>query len=85
MDDEPNTPKEEVTAGSGLSARLGGDECEWSQDEDGDWETACDEIHVFIEGDPVENNHRFCPYCGKRLRPLWNVREDDDYDRDSDA
>jgi hypothetical protein len=42
--------------------------CSWTQDCNGNYETSCGEMHCFIEGNPEENNHRFCPYCGKRLK-----------------
>ena len=41
--------------------------CEWAQDDEGNWGTSCGNLHAFIEDGPVENNHKFCPYCGGRL------------------
>ncbi len=41
--------------------------CCWWQDEDGVWDTACDNRHEFIEDGPKENHYHFCPYCGKPL------------------
>lgn len=41
--------------------------CEWSEDEDGNWDTKCGEKHVFFDGGPSANNHMYCPYCGKRI------------------
>lgn len=41
--------------------------CRWAEDEDGNWWTACDEGHEFIEGGPDENGYGWCPYCGERL------------------
>jgi uncharacterized Zn-finger protein len=41
--------------------------CRWTEDENGNWFTACGEAHVFIEGGPVENGHRYCPYCGREI------------------
>lgn len=42
--------------------------CRWTHDEDsGIWNTACGEAHLFEEGGPAENEHRFCPYCGGAL------------------
>ena len=43
------------------------DFCLWTQDSDGNWETACGQMHVFFDGTPHQNNYDFCPYCGKRL------------------
>lgn len=36
------------------------------------WETACGDMHEFTDGDPSDNNYRFCPYCGKELR-MWHA------------
>jgi NADH pyrophosphatase NudC (nudix superfamily) len=40
--------------------------CEW-KDEGEYWQTECDNAHEFTTGGPVENRHRFCPYCGKEI------------------
>lgn len=42
--------------------------CHWNQDDDGNWHTDCDNMHIFIDGTPAENKHRFCAYCGRRLK-----------------
>lgn len=42
--------------------------CRWDLDDiDGKWDTGCGEAHVFEIDGPVENNYKYCPYCGKRL------------------
>lgn len=42
--------------------------CRWTHDDDnGIWNTACGEAHLFEDGGPAENEHRFCPYCGGEL------------------
>jgi DNA-binding XRE family transcriptional regulator len=41
--------------------------CRWTEDEDGNWDTACGETFTFIDGGPKENKTRFCPYCGGKL------------------
>lgn len=46
-------------------ARLGG--CRWTETKDGQWETACDQMHEFFDGGPKDNRLQFCGYCGKRL------------------
>lgn len=48
------------------------DTCAWTRpDPDPDawsiWDTACDHEHLFDSGGPVEDEHRFCPYCGGKL------------------
>ena len=44
--------------------------CEWTEDFDGNWDTACGDKHVFFDGTPAENHHRFCPYCGKPIKAV---------------
>jgi hypothetical protein len=49
---------------AGLAAR---NDCGWRVDEEGTWNTDCDNLFVIIEGTPQENDMRFCPYCGGSL------------------
>ena len=42
--------------------------CTWTENEDGVYETNCDNMFVFNDGGPVENGFRYCPYCGRELR-----------------
>ncbi len=42
--------------------------CLWTPNEDGNWETGCGNTHVLMNGTPAENQHRFCPYCGKPIQ-----------------
>ena len=41
--------------------------CAWTEDDEGNWETACDNLHVFFDGGPVENGYKWCPYCGREI------------------
>lgn len=42
--------------------------CLWVQDaDDGSWDTACGNKHLFIEGDSADNLYLHCPYCGGHL------------------
>ena len=51
-----------------LAATPAPDVCKWTFDEWTDsWDTACGEKHQFMSDGPSENNHRHCPYCGRRL------------------
>lgn len=45
-----------------------GDKCRWREDEDGNWHTDCENVHVVIEGTPSDNHMRFCCYCGANLK-----------------
>ena len=42
--------------------------CTWTENEDGVYETSCNNMFVFNDGRPVENGFRYCPYCGRELR-----------------
>lgn len=44
--------------------------CEWREDADGIWETACGEAWVCTEGTPVENDMKYCHSCGKHLKEM---------------
>ena len=41
-------------------------ECAW-REEDGCWGTDCNHEFVINEGTPVENEMKFCCYCGKPI------------------
>lgn len=61
-------------------AMEGGERCCWTLDADecGDsWDTACGEKYMFIEGGPVENKMRFCPYCAKGITEVIPVESSD--------
>ena len=49
----------------------GRETCAWQKDSDeweGDqWDSACGEKYVFVEGGPADNGHKFCHGCGKPL------------------
>lgn len=32
------------------------------------YDTSCRNPHILIDGTPRENNYKFCPYCGKRIK-----------------
>ena len=46
--------------------------CEWAMIDDcnmlGCFETACDNVQYFSEGDVGHNGYKFCPYCGKPIK-----------------
>jgi hypothetical protein len=44
--------------------------CKWKQDEDGNWETSCGEIHVLIDGTPTDNKMSYCCYCGCKIKEV---------------
>jgi len=64
----PPTPSTPTRSALGQTAgSLDCSVCEWTQDEDGNWETDCNEVFIFNEGTSVENGFNFCPYCGRPL------------------
>ena len=55
------------------------DTCKWTPwNEDiygtGTHDTECGEAHSFIEGDILDNNYQYCPYCGKPIELVEVVR-----------
>lgn len=46
------------------------DVCEWRlcDEEANVYDTSCRNPHILIEGSPRENNYKFCPYCGKKIK-----------------
>ena len=32
------------------------------------WESSCDHLHIFMSDGPKENEYKFCPYCGKKIK-----------------
>ena len=44
--------------------------CFWELNEDIGYETQCGEIHVFNEGNPSDNKHTYCPYCGNFIKEI---------------
>jgi hypothetical protein len=53
--------------------------CEWSQDDlDGDWfVTDCGNDFILNDGTPEENKMKFCCYCGKPLKQILYVEENE--------
>jgi hypothetical protein len=43
--------------------------CKWTfpGDDDGVWSTECGEEFVIIDGEPFDNDWKYCIYCGKTL------------------
>jgi hypothetical protein len=45
--------------------------CTWTEDDDGNWETSCQNMYIFIEDGPKENQHKYCPYCGRWIIAVY--------------
>lgn len=50
-------------------------DCAWTQDRDGTWDTSCGNRFVVSEGNPSDNDMKFCCYCGKTLCEIGFVEE----------
>jgi len=46
------------------------DLCMWIRDDDGNYNTACDNMHCFIDGSVKDNRYSFCPYCGCAIKEV---------------
>lgn len=71
-----HTEPQLVAAGRVLAAeirRRDGETCEWVEDEDAIWHTACGHSFFFDTDGPAENKLEYCCYCGKR--GAWQKRE----------
>ena len=53
-------------------------ECVWTEDEEGNWFTACENIFALTTGTPCENSMRFCCYCGLALKEIPSQEPIDD-------
>jgi rRNA maturation endonuclease Nob1 len=60
--------------------------CFWTQQGgdggtyDDTWEASCDNLFVFNDGTPEQNDFKFCPYCGGKLEQVVSIFEGDDDD-----
>ena len=47
------------------------DMCEWKyNDSEYYFESSCKHLHIFMSDGPKENEYRFCPYCGKKIKEM---------------
>ena len=52
------------------------EECEWEYDEKYSYyETSCDNDYCLLDGTLEENNHKYCPYCGKPIKVKENIKD----------
>lgn len=53
--------------------------CEWAEDMDGNWDTSCNKVFVFLNYDgPEGNGFKFCPYCGGQLAEVPHEEAQDE-------
>ena len=43
------------------------DNCIWTPDEDGIYDTGCGHKYELMRGTPTDNHMNYCTYCGKQL------------------
>lgn len=41
--------------------------CEWKQDAEDSWKTACKKMFIFTDGGIAENGFHYCPFCGGNI------------------
>jgi hypothetical protein len=50
--------------------------CTWDEDEDGNWDTTCDNKFTLGDGTPKQNSMHFCCFCGGALsQKLYGVQD----------
>jgi hypothetical protein len=61
--------------------------CIWTEDENGDWASACGNAYVFYSGGPRDNAFVFCCFCGHPLveEPWEESRDGGDDDNLTDV
>lgn len=55
--------------------------CDWTQAEDGYYETGCGNAFEFTDGTVTGNKFRFCPYCGGEIRTQPEPQRNDAQNR----
>ena len=51
-------------------------DCTWTYDDYSDYyETACGEAYCLADGTLDENRHRFCVYCGGKIRAIMPLTD----------
>lgn len=51
--------------------------CVWQLEGDC-WDSDCGHAFVFNEGGPVENDFKFCPYCGDPLAEVLDLGDEEE-------
>jgi len=54
--------------------------CTWVEDENGDWHTDCTNMFAITEGSPMDNDFKYCLYCGRPIVAAEFRYEDDEDD-----
>ena len=55
--------------------------CKWTDDNTGSYtfETTCANTFMFMSGTPVDNNMKYCPFCGKRVEVVKYDESEDHF------
>ena len=62
----------------GLADSAPAADCVWTQNLDGNWETACGQQWCLLDGAPKDNDMTYCHHCGKRIKEQLYLDPDDD-------
>lgn len=50
-----------------LDSKESEDVCEWKLDDE-EYETGCNQNHIIFDGSLSDNDYKYCPYCGKKIK-----------------
>lgn len=60
-------------------------ECVWTEDEDGNWDTACGEKHTFTHDWPQHSDPiKYCCYCSGPIRAVQYAHDEPKWERDNE-
>jgi hypothetical protein len=51
--------------------------CDWKQDDDGNWDTSCNQCVCFEHAPPFEQGYRFCHHCGATINFITYKHKND--------
>jgi hypothetical protein len=65
----PTSKPDKITFPTG-TAKFDPNGCTWTEDEEGIYQTSCDEQFVFNSETATDNGFNFCPFCGKPIKDI---------------
>ena len=52
-------------------------QCDWKQDNDGNWDTSCKQCVCFEHAPPFEQGYKFCHHCGATINFITYKHKND--------